>query len=249
MVMDTLSQREDITEVIVNYLKNHPDFFREHAYLLRELNIPHAAGRGVSSLIERQVALLRNQLKTLELDGNTRDSKSRQERILATSAYSLAIELLSGNSVDGLYQSLQRFLVKYGIANKFKLFIFSDRTLEHSIPDITFLHRQANLKLMFIELINRHKPLCSSLQDEHIKLLFGKQSGEIRSTLIIPLARSRWDGLFVLGNTTRGRYAYGSELDTLVFITNVVCHVLNGRLGNEDSGGVTMAKAVYYPTG
>ena len=245
--MDTLSQREDITEVIVNYLKNHPDFFREHAYLLRDLNIPHAAGRGVTSLIERQVALLRNQIKMLEQDGNTRDSKSRQERILATSAYSLAIEVLSGNSLDGLYRSLQRFLVKYGIADMFKLFIFSDHSLEYSIPDITFLHRQANLKLMFIELINRHKPLCGSLQDEHIKLLFGKQSREIRSTLIIPLARSRWDGLFVLGSPTRGRYAYGNELDTLIFITNVVCHVLNGRLGIESSAAVE--EAAYYPTG
>lgn len=248
--MDTLSKREDITEVIIGHLKNHPDFFREHPYLLRDLNIPHDAGRGVSSLIERQVALLRNQNKTLEQDVNSRDIKNRQERFLSTGTYSLTMELLSGKSVDGLYQSLQRYLMKYRIAGMLKLFLFSGGVLEHTLSDITFLHRQANLRLMFIELINRRKPLCSSLQEEHIKLLFGKQSGEIRSTLIIPMVRPKWDGLFVLGHRTRGRYAYGNELDTLVFITNVVCHVLNGGLGHEDTAaGCSVDAAEYDPTG
>lgn len=250
MLMDTLSKSEDITEVVVNYLKNHPDFFREHPYLLRDLNVPHDTGKGVSSLIERQVALLRNQIKTFEQDVDARDIRSRQERFLSTGAYSLTVELLSRKSVDGLYQSLQRFLMKYGIADMFKLFVFSDYPLEHTVPDITFLPRQANLKMMFIELINRRKPLCSSLQEEHIKLLFGKQSGEVRSSLIIPLVRPNWDGLFVLGAHNHGRYGYGNELDTLVFITNIVCHVLDNRFYDQDvKTNNEMEEVSYYPTG
>lgn len=248
--MDTLSKSEDITGVIIDYLKNHPDFFREHAYLLHDLNVPHNSGRGVSSLIERQVTLLRNQIKSLEQDVNARDIKNRQDRCLATGAYSLTMELLSCKSIDGLYQALHRFLVKYEIADFLKLFIFSGQALNHATPDITFLHRQANLKMMFIELINRRKPLCGSLQEEHVKLLFGKQSGEIRSTLVIPLVRPKWDGLFVLGKSIRGRYAYGNELDTLVFITNIVSHVLNTLLsGLEDPAGTGTEKRIYYPSG
>lgn len=248
--MATLSKSEDITGVIIDYLKNHPDFFREHAYLLRDLNVPHEPGRGVSSLIERQVVLLRNQIKSLEQDVDARDIKNRQERCLATGAYSLTMELVSCKSIDGLYQILHRFLVKYDIADLLKLFFFSDQALEHVFPDITFLPRQVSLKMMFIELINRRKPLCGSLQEEHVKLLFGKQCGDVRSTLIIPLARPKWDGLFVLGKYTRGRYAYGNELDTLVFIANIIGHVLNNWVsGLENPAGAGTEKNIYYPTG
>ena len=250
--MDTLSKNEDITEVIVNYLKSHPDFFREHSWLLRELNVPHdtGKGKGVSSLIERQVVLLRNHIKAMEQESEARDAKYRQERILATGSYSLTMELLSRNSLDSLYHSMSRFLTKYGIADTFKIYIFADGILEHSVPDITFLQRQANLKLMFIELINRRKPLCGSLQEEHIKLLFGRHGDDTHSSLVIPMVHTEWDGLFVLGSRSPDRYAYGNELDTLIFITNIIGRKLTEWFGHGDvSFECETGNTVYYPNG
>ena len=50
--------------VIADYLQTHPEFFQRHSELLQTLQVPHQAG--TSSLIERQVAVLRDKVVTLK---------------------------------------------------------------------------------------------------------------------------------------------------------------------------------------
>ena len=45
---------------LVAFLQAHPDFFITHTHLLADLVVPHESG-GAVSLIERQVAVLRDQ--------------------------------------------------------------------------------------------------------------------------------------------------------------------------------------------
>ena len=51
-------------EQVIVYLRNHPDFFQQHAHLLSELRLPHESGSAVS-LVERQVAILRERNMTM----------------------------------------------------------------------------------------------------------------------------------------------------------------------------------------
>ncbi|NIQ15196.1 MAG: DUF484 family protein, partial [Candidatus Dadabacteria bacterium] len=53
---------------------------------------------------------------------------------------------------------------------------------------------------MFTEIFHRNKPLCGSLQEEHIKTLFGNQENSINSTILIPLQQQKWQGLLVIGS-------------------------------------------------
>ena len=50
---------------IVDYLKNHPDFFTHRPELLQQLTIPHRHEEGTISLVEAQLAQQREQIKTL----------------------------------------------------------------------------------------------------------------------------------------------------------------------------------------
>ena len=49
---------------IVDYLKNHPDFFTYHPELLQQLTISHSHEEGTISLVEAQLAQQREQIKT-----------------------------------------------------------------------------------------------------------------------------------------------------------------------------------------
>jgi uncharacterized protein YigA (DUF484 family) len=55
---------EPTREQVVEYLRNHPDFFVDQDELLRSLTLPHDSGQAIS-LVERQVHLFREQRDTL----------------------------------------------------------------------------------------------------------------------------------------------------------------------------------------
>jgi len=65
---------------------------------------------------------------------------------------------------------------------------------------------------MFSELFYRGQPLCGSLQEEHLKALFGANSKIIKSTVLLPFAGDGWQELLVLG----------SRLDNRVTVWNLI---------------------------
>ena len=51
---------------VAAYLRAHPDFFVRHPSVLAELQVPHLAAGAASSLLERQLLVLREKIKVLE---------------------------------------------------------------------------------------------------------------------------------------------------------------------------------------
>ena len=52
---------------VAQYLKNHPDFFDRMPGVLAEINVPHPQSGQAISLMERQAAVLRDRIKSMEL--------------------------------------------------------------------------------------------------------------------------------------------------------------------------------------
>ena len=61
-----LDQASAEETAIADYLQSNPDFFERHATLLTKLNLPHNRGSSAISLVERQVAALRDKNEKLE---------------------------------------------------------------------------------------------------------------------------------------------------------------------------------------
>lgn len=61
--LDVLNPAE---QAVADYLIEHPDFFEKHAVFFSQLKIPHTLPTGTTSLIERQVEILRQQNQRLE---------------------------------------------------------------------------------------------------------------------------------------------------------------------------------------
>jgi uncharacterized protein len=220
--MDTLSKPEDIARQIMHYLKKYPDFFRDNPVFLRELNIPHQTEEGVSSLIERQVMGLRQQNQKLENELNSREIKAQAQQALLADTHQHSLDILQATDVHTLSHIVTSCIQDDFFASQVRLYVFSDQLLPEDTETIRFYGGNARLKRMFIELLNRNKPLCGSLQEEHVCALFGKDAATIHSTLIIPIIQTEWQGLLVLGSEQRGLYGHGYEQDMLVYLSTII---------------------------
>ena len=211
--MDSRKKIDSGERMVSDYLKSHPDFLRDHPALLRELSVPHPTAAGVSSLIERQVLMLRNQCNALQQELDLHRTRDELHDTLLQSVHAATIRILRCNDPDSAYNCAQRCLKRDYAADEFRLYVFTDLMTAAPREGFKFMPRSAKLKYLFIELLNRNKPLCGSLQDEHIRLLFQGAAGHVNSTVIVPMRYSDWEGLVAVGSHEHGRYGRGFDLE------------------------------------
>jgi uncharacterized protein YigA (DUF484 family) len=94
--------------VIADYLQSHPEFFQRHEDLLQTLQVPHQAG--TASLIERQVAVLREKSRDLEeqLNGLIRTARGNEQ--IVTRLQRFTLELMRADSLDDVIATCQEIL-------------------------------------------------------------------------------------------------------------------------------------------
>ncbi|MBI1731860.1 MAG: DUF484 family protein, partial [Gammaproteobacteria bacterium] len=137
------------------------------------------------------------------------------QRTMLQSVQGATLKVLRARDLEAVYAAVARCLRQDYAADEFRVFVFRDDTQAASGDGIRFLPRSAKLKYLFIELLNRNKPLCGSLQDEHIRLLFQAADDHVNSTLVVPLRYPDWEGLIAVGSRDRGRYSRSFELDII----------------------------------
>lgn len=213
-------------ESVSVYLTSNPDFFTQNHAVLKQLSIPHALTGNVQSLIERQVALLRVENKEIKKQLKKNSDLSITKNCIQQHVYQFTFDLLNTKTEIELYRLLKLNLGEWFSASWVKIFIFgSDKKAGH-IGGIHILKNESILRFMFIEMLNRNKPLCSSLQVEQIQVLFNEDADKVKSNLIVPIRQENWHGLFVLGSSERNQYGVGEELDMLVFISELLSYKL-----------------------
>lgn len=80
---------------IINYLKQHPDFFLDHADQLLELKLPAHNQGGVISFVERQAELLQNKTHTLEQQLHTLITNAQRSENIRQRMHHWACSLIS----------------------------------------------------------------------------------------------------------------------------------------------------------
>jgi Uncharacterized protein conserved in bacteria len=207
---------------IADYLYSHPDFFLEHPELLPGLNIPCTSDRNVASLLEYQVARLCRQNSELQSKILQTEHGSDYHRQLSECMHKLSLKLLGANTAEDLYDILSAGLkTNYG-ADRVKLLIFTRHKIRKNRSGMGFFDTNNALRFMFAELFHRGKPLCGSLQEEHLRALFGQDSESIKSTVLLPWEDGDWRALLALGSYEANRYSYGQGLDLLCFLNDFI---------------------------
>ena len=105
--MSTLKQQqvsvaEGDEEAITAYLQSNPDFFERHPALLAGLRLPHEAGGGAVSLVERQVSVLRQKNMALERKLKDLVDVARGNDQIAGRIHGLAMRLLATTDRAGV---------------------------------------------------------------------------------------------------------------------------------------------------
>lgn len=226
---------------VIEFLRLHPQFLADHPDVLARLTVPHEAGRGVVSLVEKQSQIMRRRIEALESKLEETRHEESNCRDLVENIRRLTLELLGSETPQTLYQKLSDGLLRDYRADKIKLFIFTRFPAPPDSSGIRFKRYNAKIKYLFAGVFNHHRPLCGSLQDEHIKALFDDNTEFIHSTVLVPLKQDRWEGLLALGSHQWNYYHHGVALELLVLLSDVTSSMIDGWLGENGAEGPDVA--------
>lgn len=192
---EDLSAQAVSPEAVEHYLREHPDFFATREELLGELSLPHSCGPAVS-LIERQVALLREQNRRYHSQLQELLQIARNNDNLIERLQRLTLGLMDNTELDESLALLQVSLQEDFQADAATLRLFADEgqvTLDErrfDFLDIGFVAHDELADSMKKTLANG-KPLCGRLKNEQLDYLFGDDAGRITSAALLPLAVSQ----------------------------------------------------------
>ena len=175
---------------IADYLQGNPDFFERHATLLTKLKLPHNRGSSAISLVERQVAALRDKNEKLETRLRELIEVARGNDVLAAKIHRLACRLVRAEDASGVMDALEASLREDFGASEWLLLV--PAAGESPLSKLNSRHLRmvklgaAELK-MFETLFESGRPRCGQIRDSQRDYLFGAGTVEIGSAALVPL--------------------------------------------------------------
>lgn len=182
---------------VAQYLEENLDFFKQHPQTLSKLDIPHQNG-GAISLVERQVALLREQ--NIDLRHRHADvietAKANEQLFEKTKTLSLA--LINTHSLVETVGLLEQILNTEFNADCFSLTFFNTHlTFSHPLVNLT----EKSIAQEFIpNFIGTQRPICGALRADASAFFFKKQAALIGSAAVIPLRHKDLEGYLSIGS-------------------------------------------------
>ncbi|MDH3342324.1 MAG: DUF484 family protein [Gammaproteobacteria bacterium] len=190
---------------LISLLRQHGDILQNHPELLLELEVPHQAG-GAVSLIERQVAVLRERLNTSDSHLRELMEIARINERLANSRHRIAINLLGAHDLVDVISVVLDELKNELKAEFADIKLFSDNVeLTEKNPGMFVATDAPELK-DFSTMLKQKIPVCGRSSDEQNKFLFGDRAEEVKSAAVIPLVAGAELGLLGLGSSESGRF-------------------------------------------
>lgn len=222
-------------DAVESWLRAHPDFFRSRAELLASLELSHTGGAGTVSLVERQVAILRDK------DASHRD---RLETLLRFAEANHAIYLRTQRLVVGvldaedaseLFHNLERsFADDFGCA-AYGMMVFdkTPRQINHFTSCVTLTTAHTYIG----DFIGKRSATLGLLAPEQQDFLFRHASGEVGSAAVLPIYVGD-DPIAVLALGARDAGYFDPEAGTVFidFVADVLARTLPRYLFLGDPG-------------
>lgn len=188
-------------ESVAAYLQAHPDFFLSHPELLADLKIPHREGEGVISLIERQVAVLRQQHKQEQDQLYALVQTARDNERVAERLHRIALEILGVDDFDSALDSLSPLIQELFSVDQVSFRITGEAGERKEMVD--------GRLPVFADLYHRvadGRSVCDNqLAPAEKSFLFGEDT-TVKSVVMIPLGGSRPCGILALGASAADRF-------------------------------------------
>jgi len=210
-----MSNEENQEQLVIDYLKDNPDFFVNHEELLAELTLPHATG-GAVSLVERQVATLRKQAgesrqQLAELISVARDNESLNSRL-----HKMTLELFDATTIDDVIDTLQNHLRDQFEADSVEVKLFSTNDLKKQAV------KGNPSPALFQQLMHDGRPKCGHIDEGQMEYLFGQFHKEAGSVALVPLDGINITGILAIGNSDPEHFHCGQGTDFLRRLGDIV---------------------------
>ncbi len=216
-------------ESVADYLAAHPDFFERYQSLLGLLQLPHHAGTGAVSLVERQVDILRQRNGKLERKLRELVGTARANDELARKIHGLALKLIGSRGFADVLGNVQRSLREDFGADEFMLVLFDTE------PGTAGVDQDAHLKhidrddpslKVFQTFLSGSAPRCGRIQKAQREFLFGEGDPPVASAALAPLGPRSEQGFLAVGSYSASHFHPGIATDFLARIGDLVAHAL-----------------------
>jgi uncharacterized protein YigA (DUF484 family) len=219
--MSTAKQAHDelshITEDdVADWLRVNPDFFERHQALLASLRLPHSTGGPAVSLVERQVAMLRQ--KNLKIERKFTDlvDVARANELLATKTHNLCLDLLAERGLVERIGIVESALRTSFNAEQAVLVLFDAKiTADEAGRFVRIASRNDEALAPFATFLASSTPRCGHIRDSQRDYLFGEDTVEIGSAALVPLGEKSATGFLAIGSRDADYFHPGKSLDFL----------------------------------
>ncbi|MDH3761698.1 MAG: DUF484 family protein [Gammaproteobacteria bacterium] len=189
---------------VIQYLQDNPEVLMKYPDIFSSLAIPHGTA-GATSLVERQLKMLRDENQTLkakidELVGIARENEELNQRF-----HRLALELLNADQLHDVLAMVQ---------DQVQTFFYTDFVCFRFLPEIgadgkildgLYLDAHSGIVNSVKPWIEARKPVCGRQDDKINRELFGADM-RIGSSALIPLYHTSDLGLLCLGSVSADRF-------------------------------------------
>lgn len=225
------AETEEFSEQhVVDFLDAEPEFFERHPQVLIKLELTHASGSAVS-LVERQVAVLRDRNGELEARLKELIAVAKNNDALVRKMHEFALTLIATEDTVECIKELETGLRSQFSADRAVLVLFQRPAVKaDALARFQFLHvleRDDPSLVPFSTFLSTGRARCGQMRDSQREVLFGDDDKEIGSVAMVPLGDDGRQGFLVIANADPDHFHPGKSIDFLERIGQLVSVALS----------------------
>jgi uncharacterized protein YigA (DUF484 family) len=206
---------------LISLLRESPDILQRHPELLAVLEVPHQTGQAVS-LIEKQVAVLRQQTEAQDKRLRELMDVARDNERLANSRHGLALNLLAAHDLNDVVSTVLDVLSDELSADYAVIKLFSDDKDRIEQSSDLFVDASDKALTAFKTMLEQKNTVCGKAITEQKTFLFEDNADNINSVAVIPLVAGANLGLIGLGANDVERFKSSMGTDFLSQIGDLI---------------------------
>lgn len=218
----------DISDVI-DYLLANPNFFHEHSHVLAQMNLSHESGTA-TSLIERQVSILRKQHHKTRAELHSATDNARTNEQLSDKIHRLGLALLAADDLSDSLEQIKHSLNNDFAINKLSIQFWDDKLdiIPENLADtdaVTMTSSKKEAFAKYLSKLQRGEVVCGQLDNDDIQSFFG-ESKDIASAALLPMFRDNTFGVIGLGCKNEERFRRDLGTVFLTRLAELISHKL-----------------------
>lgn len=208
-------------EAVSRYLEDHPDFLQRHPDVLAKVALQHEV-RGATSLIERQVQVLRGDNEALREQLRELLAIARENDVLSARLHRFALAMSDSASLDDVFDNAYEMLRREFKIDAVAILCRGEGNAAFARAE--FVGDDPRL-LDLVRQYGTGKPVCAPNFDESLmKYLFGVNAANVRSAALIGLGTRGGFGMLALGSHDARRFHAEMGTVYLVQLGDILMH-------------------------